>query len=119
MCGDGINDAPVLAKSQVSLVLENATSLAKTQADFILLNENKTPLVNLKSAVLLCQKTFKIIHQNLLWAVFYNLIALPLAISGNVTPWQAGIGMSVSSLLVVLNSLRLQKVNKIVNKKVN
>lgn len=112
MCGDGINDAPVLAKSQVSLVMENATSLAKTQADFILLNENKTPLVNLKSAVLLCQKTFKIIHQNLLWAVFYNLIALPLAISGNITPWQAGIGMSVSSLLVVLNSLRLQKVNK-------
>jgi len=80
--------------------------LARTQADLVLLSEN---LAHLARGVAVARRALRVIRQNLLWSLAYNLIALPLAMAGQVTPWMAGIGMSASSLLVVANSLRLHQ----------
>ena len=80
--------------------------MARTQADLVLLSEN---LDHLRRGFVLARRSLRIIRQNLLWSFAYNIVALPLAMSGLITPWMAGIGMSGSSLLVVLNSLRLQR----------
>lgn len=106
--GDGINDAPVLAGAPVSIALASGTDLAKQASDALLLNDQLTVLA---SAVRAARKTRRIIRQNLLWALVYNGVALPLAAFGWVTPWQAAIGMSASSLLVVLNALRLRQLS--------
>ncbi|PTY37131.1 hypothetical protein BGP77_07630 [Saccharospirillum sp. MSK14-1] len=108
MVGDGINDAPVLAGAPVSIALASGTDLAKQSSDALLLNDQLTVLA---SAVRAARKTRRIIRQNLLWALVYNGVALPLAAFGWVTPWQAAIGMSASSLLVVLNALRLRRLS--------
>ncbi len=105
MFGDGINDAPTLAATDVSMTFSNATDLAKNHSDFILLSKG---FKQLAPAFKLMRKTRKIILQNLGWAIAYNIIAVPAAVMGFVTPWMAAIGMSLSSLLVVLNSLRLK-----------
>ena len=104
MVGDGINDAPVLAGSDVSIAPAHASRLAQTSADVIIIGESLAPLV---TAVTMARRTMRIVRQNLAWAIVYNTLALPLAALGLVPPWAAAIGMSASSLIVVLNALRL------------
>lgn len=106
MVGDGINDAPVLAGADVSIAPSHAASLAQSSADVLMLGDSLQPLVKLVSA---SRRTMRIVRQNLGWAIVYNLAAVPLAATGFVPPWLAAIGMSTSSLVVVLNALRLSK----------
>jgi Cu2+-exporting ATPase len=105
MIGDGINDAPVLAKADVSISVSSATQLASASSDILLLRNDMS---NLKHVFLISKKTKQIIVQNMGWALFYNLAALPLALLGHIEPWQAALGMSVSSLVVVVNSFRIR-----------
>ena len=104
MVGDGINDAPVLAGADASIAPAHGAALAQTSADIILVGDTLTPITD---GILTARKTMRIVRQNLAWAIVYNGCALPLAALGYVPPWAAAIGMSASSLIVVLNSLRI------------
>ena len=109
MTGDGVNDAPVLAQAQVSIAIDQGAEAAQAAADMVLLSSE---IGRLADGVRLARKAQSVIRQNLAWSVFYNAIAIPAAALGHVTPWMAGIGMSLSSLLVVLNAMRLSRLGK-------
>ena len=106
MVGDGINDAPVLAGADASIAPAHGALLAQTSADIIMLGNSLEPVT---TALRMAARTMRIVRQNLTWAIVYNALALPLAAAGFVPPWAAAIGMSASSLIVVLNALRLSR----------
>lgn len=105
MIGDGINDVPVLGAADISVAMGASSRLAQVSADAVLLNQN---LLQLSHALDIAQKVNRVIKQNLSWALGYNLLALPAAVMGFIPPYLAALGMSLSSLVVVFNSLRVR-----------
>jgi len=106
MVGDGINDSPAMAAALVSFAIARSTDITKVSADIIMLSE-KLDLIS--DAITTSKFVHRVIKQNLIWALSYNLLALPLAVSAILTPWLAAAGMSLSSLVVVLNAMRLSR----------
>ncbi len=110
MVGDGLNDAPVLAGADVSFALADGAALAQRAADLVIAHPS---LQRIPETIALARRTRRVIRQNLAWALGYNLLALPLAAAGFVTPWMAALGMALSSLTVTLNALRLTRQPKV------
>ena len=106
MVGDGLNDGPVLAAAHASFAFGLAVPLARARADFVVLGDQ---LARIPQTLNLAHRSLRIVRQNLVWAAAYNLVCIPLALVGLLPAWLAGLGMALSSLLVVLNAARLAR----------
>ncbi len=106
MVGDGLNDGPVLAGAHASFAFGKSVALAQSRSDIVVLGDNLTLVTQ---TLLLARRTMQIVRQNLWWAAAYNAVCVPLAIAGYMPAWLAGLGMALSSLLVVMNAARLAR----------
>jgi Cu2+-exporting ATPase len=107
MVGDGLNDAPVIARADVSFAYARGAAITQSHADFLLLSDRVGDVALTRDTARLAMR---VLRQNLGWALVYNVVCVPLALLGLFPPWAAGIGMATSSLVVVLNALRVHPV---------
>uniref|UniRef100_UPI0005BBE1F4 HAD-IC family P-type ATPase n=1 Tax=Pseudacidovorax intermedius TaxID=433924 RepID=UPI0005BBE1F4 len=108
MVGDGLNDGPVIAQADASFAFGNAVPLTQARADFVVLADS---LQAVPDTVAQARRTLRIVRQNLVWSATYNALCVPLALAGWLPAWLAGLGMALSSLVVVLNSARLSRMD--------